>query len=87
MGTIAMINKSTRSDVVLFDAEGLRYQAIWKEGEWNMAAIDESEILEMHTVAAPRDATPGALLKAWWKLQRQAGTFQAPPQDYSYEHS
>lgn len=79
-----MINKSTRSDVVLFDAEGFTYQAIWKDGEWSMAAIDAGELLEVNMVVAPRDATPGALLKAWWKTQQASGTFKAPPPDFRY---
>lgn len=79
-----MINKSTRSDVVLFDAEGFTYQAIWKEGEWSMAAIDAGELLEINTIVAPRDASPGTLLKAWWKKQQELGTYQAPPKDPYY---
>lgn len=68
--------------VVVFDAEGYRYQAIWKEAEWEMAAFDQARVVEMHTVRAPRDATPGVLLKAWWGAQKKAGTYTVPP-DYS----
>jgi len=80
-----MLNKSSRPGVVLFEAEGLTYQAIWKYGTWAMAAIDGVEVLELRTVVSPADATPGTLLRAWWKEQKQAGTFQAPPPSASYE--
>jgi len=66
--------------VVVFEAEGYTYQAIWKETEWDMAALDQARVEEMHTVRAPRDASPGTLLKAWWSAQKNAGTYKAPPE-------
>lgn len=61
--------------VVTFEAEGLTYNASWKETQWDMAAMEQLRVLELHEIVLPRDATPKDLIKAWWKAQKAAGTF------------
>lgn len=63
--------------VVTFEAEGLTYNAIWKLTHWDMSALDQMRVLELHEIALPRDATPKDLLRAWWKGQKAAGTYSA----------
>lgn len=70
-----MKDKSIFKGVVLFDEGGYTYQAIRKNGIWEMAAMDQMRVLEMHDVHAPEDASPGVLLKAWWKAQKHAGSY------------
>lgn len=83
--TLRMKDISIFEGVVTFEAEGLTYNAIWKETHWDMGALDQLRVLEVHEIGLPRDATPKDLIKAWWKAQKQAGTFTAeekelPPQ-------
>lgn len=61
--------------VVVFEAENLTYQALWKQDHWEMAALDQARVLEMHDLRLPADAGPAVLLTAWWKAQKKAGTF------------
>lgn len=63
--------------VVTFEAEGLTYNAIWKQTHWDMSAMEQLRVLELHEISLPRDATPKDLIKAWWKAQQKAGTFTA----------
>ena len=72
-----MKDKSIFGDVVVFDAEGVTYQAIRKEGGWNMAAMEQLRVVEQHSISAPREANPKMLLMAWWAAQRVAGTYSA----------
>lgn len=72
-----MKDKSIFEGVVLFDAEGLTYQAIRKERGWEMAAMEQLRVVEMHHIAAPHEANPKRLLTAWWAAQRRAGTYSA----------
>lgn len=70
-----MKNTSGIKGVVAFDAEGYTFQALWDGKGWDMAAMEQKRIVEKHFVAAPADASPGALLTAWWKAQKEAGTY------------
>lgn len=72
-----MRDKSIFNDVVVFDAEGLTYQAIRKDRGWDMAAMEQLRVLEQHQISAPREANPKMLLTAWWVAQRSAGTYSA----------
>jgi hypothetical protein len=63
--------------VVVFEAEGYTYQAIRKDGYWDMAAMEQMRVVEMHEVRVPDGASPGAFLTAWWKAQKAAGTYSA----------
>ena len=72
-----MIDKSIFEDVVVFDAEGLTYQAIRRERGWDMAAMEQLRVVEQHHIVAPREANPKMLLTAWWAAQRSAGTYSA----------
>jgi hypothetical protein len=71
----SMKDISVFAGVVAFDEGGYTYQAIRKDGVWEMAAMDQMRVLEMLTVVAPADASPGVLLTAWWKAQKAAGTY------------
>lgn len=70
-----MKNISIFANVVLFEAEGLTYQAIRKNGYWDMAAMDQMRVLEMHDIQLPQFATTKDLLTMWWRAQKSAGTF------------
>lgn len=70
-----MKDKSVFEGVVVFEEGGYTYQAIRREGAWEMAAMDQMRVLGMHRVSAPQDASPGVLLTAWWKAQKEAGTY------------
>jgi hypothetical protein len=70
-----MKDKSIFGGVVSFDEGGYTYQAIRKNGVWEMAAMEQMRVLEALTVIAPEDASPGVLLQAWWKAQKRAGTY------------
>jgi len=73
-----MIDISIFEGVVVFEAEGYTYQAIWHPEGWNMAAMVQRRISERHDIVAPRDATPKILLTAWWAHQRKVGTYRNP---------
>lgn len=70
-----MKDKSFFAGVVTFEAEGYTYQAIRKDGAWEMAAMEQMRVVEMLTVVAPDNASPGVLLEAWWKAQKKAGSY------------
>lgn len=70
-----MKDKSIFTGVVVFEAEGYSYQAIRKDGVWDMAAMEQMRVVEMHTIVAPESASPGVLLEAWWKAQKKAGKY------------
>ena len=76
-----MIDISIFEGVVTFEAEGLTYNAIWKDTHWDMSALDQMRVLELHEVVLPRDASPKDLLRAWWKAQQKAGTYTTPQAD------
>lgn len=70
-----MKDKSIFECVVMFDEGGYTYQALRKAGIWEMAAMEQMRVLETQDVHALADASPGELLKAWWKAQKRAGTY------------
>lgn len=71
-------NESIFRGVILFKAEGVMFQGIWKKGYWDMSATRGANVLYAHEIDAPKDADPDDLLAAWLKAKNAAGERALP---------